>query len=119
MSDPIYTVDFFHDRPIEGFANFEGDPHHFKCEFDHDADEYSDVYCLTPISAATLRLVLERWQIWLRWNAAFWAGETLIGYTPSIAQGAYTVQSVGRSRWPESQGSFADYGFSGVRRIPS
>src|SRR5579863_2362436 len=84
MSDTVYVVDLFHDRPIEGFANFEGSPHHFRCEFDHDADEYSDVYCLTPISAATLQLVVERWQIWLRWNAAFRAGETSLDTHPAL-----------------------------------
>jgi hypothetical protein len=84
MSDPIYTVGLFHDRPIEGFANFEGGPHHFECEFDYDADEYSDVYFLTPISAATLQLVVERWQIWLRWNAAFRAGEASRDTHPAL-----------------------------------
>jgi hypothetical protein len=57
MSEPTYALDAFHDRPIEGFANFEGGAHHFKCEFDDREDKYSDVYRLTPISAATLRLV--------------------------------------------------------------
>jgi hypothetical protein len=84
MSDLIYTVDLFHDRPIEGFANFEGGSYHFRCEFDDEADEYSDVYCLTPISAATLRLVMERWQIWLRWNAAFRAGEMSLDTHPTL-----------------------------------
>lgn len=85
MSEPIYTIDEIHDRrPIEGFANFEGSPHHFRCEFDDDADDYSDVHRLTPISAATLQLVLERRQIWLRWNATFRAGETSLDTPPAL-----------------------------------
>lgn len=84
MSDPVYAVDLIHDRPIEGFASFEDGPHHFKCEFDEDADEYSDVYCLSPISVATLQLVLDRWQIWLRWNAAFRANETSLDTHPAL-----------------------------------
>jgi hypothetical protein len=86
MSEPIYTVDLFYDRPIEGIANFKGDPHHFKCEFDDDADEYGGVYRLTPISAETLRLAIERWEIWLEWIAAFRAGEASLDTHPALSR---------------------------------
>jgi hypothetical protein len=86
MREPIHTVDLLQDsRPIEGIANFEGNPHHFQCEFDNDADEYCDVYSLTPISTATLRLAIEKWQIWLRWSAVpGW--RNFIGYTSRVAK---------------------------------
>ena len=62
----VHAVQDYYDGPIEGFAEFEDAPHHFKCQFDDDADKYSGVYYLTPISADTLHLVIEnsisRWR---------------------------------------------------------
>lgn len=84
MNDLIYTIENIHDGlPIAGAANFEGHPHYFECEFDADADEFID-YRLTPLTAATLRLVLEKWQIWLRWEAAMRAGQTPLETHPAL-----------------------------------
>jgi hypothetical protein len=82
-SQTIHAVYDFRDRPIEGFADFEGVPHHFKCEF-NDEGEYSDVYCLTPISADMLRLVVERQRIFDRWSTAFHAGQTTLDTHPAL-----------------------------------
>jgi hypothetical protein len=86
MNEPIYAIDLFYDRPIEGIASFEGNPHHFRCEFDGDADEYGDVYCLTPVSAPTLTLVIEKQQIWLRWKSAFRAGRVSLDTHPALPE---------------------------------
>jgi hypothetical protein len=84
MNEPIHTVDLFHDHPIEGIANFEGSPHHFQCEFDREADEYGDEYCLTPISASTLNSATEKWQTWLRWKSAFKACRASLDTHPAL-----------------------------------
>ena len=78
MSDQlerVFTVTDFFDGPLEGIANFQGMPHAFRRMFDYQRDEYSDIYQLKPIDADTLRLALEQWGIWLRWQTAFHRGE--------------------------------------------
>jgi len=86
MGDRIFTADLFDDRPVEGFASLAGDPHHFKCEYDYIEDEYTEIYRLTPVSAATLGLARERQQISLRWNAAVRAGEISSQGPPALPQ---------------------------------
>ena len=86
MNEPIYTVDLFYDRSIEGIADFGGKPHHFRCEFDREADEYADVFLLTPIQASALVLVIERREISLRWKAAFEAGRVSLDTHPTLPE---------------------------------
>ena len=80
----IHAINLFHDCPREGFADFDGAPHHFECQFDETADEYSDAYCLTPISTETLFLVIERQKIFDRWNTAFHTGQTALDTHPAL-----------------------------------
>ena len=87
MSDqfePVFTVREFHDWPRQGIANFRGTPHSFACIFDDQEDEYSSLYRLKPIDASTLRLALEQWDIWLRWQAAFHRGEVGLESHPAL-----------------------------------
>lgn len=71
----VFTVTNFHDRPRAGIANYRGAPHAFVCEFDDQQDEYSNVHRLKPIDGEVLSLALEKWDIWLRREAAFRRGE--------------------------------------------
>lgn len=60
-----FVLDFW-DMPIEGIARIAGRPHHFKAEFDVQADEYSAVYIMTPMSDETLnaaRRAREAWRL--------------------------------------------------------
>ena len=41
---------------------------------EHWKDEYADLYELRPVDDETLRLALEDWQIWLRWEDAYKSG---------------------------------------------
>ncbi len=67
-------------------ADFDGKPHYFECEFDKEADEYSDVFRLTPIADSIFKLAMEKWQIWCRWRRAFDAGEVTIDTHPALAE---------------------------------
>ena len=84
MKEVVDTIWAYHDQPRMGVAHFDGGPHYYEREFDDAADEYSDVYSLIPISEPTFGLVMERWQIWLRWKAAFDASETTIETHPAL-----------------------------------
>jgi hypothetical protein len=86
MEEAVHTVNDNWDGPVAGFADFEGKPHHYEREFDYDVDEYGDIYRLTPIADDVLPLVMEKWEIWLRWRGAFYAGHTTIETHPVLPE---------------------------------
>ena len=77
MSSPdrVLTVQDYYDGPCLGITELSGVPHIYEREFDRDADEFNDTYFLSPIANDLLVLVLEDWEIWLRWEAQFKAGK--------------------------------------------
>jgi hypothetical protein len=83
-TDQLYTIEDYYDGPREGFATFEGHPHHYKCVVDESAVDGPESFRLTPIAPEVLPLVLEAWQIWLRWKGAFEAGRTTIDSHPAV-----------------------------------
>ncbi|MCB9925557.1 MAG: hypothetical protein H6822_25630 [Planctomycetaceae bacterium] len=72
----VHTVTDYYDGPRGGIAEFRGKPHIYESKFDDVADEYSEAFHLFPIDRSTLELALEDWAIWLRWELAFYRGET-------------------------------------------
>ncbi len=82
--DRVYTVTDFWDRPRVGIADFCGQPHVYQSQFDDGADDWSDVYILRPIDSETLNLALEDWAIYLRWEAAFQAGQIGLETHPAL-----------------------------------
>jgi hypothetical protein len=86
MKEVVDTIWLYHDQPRTGVAHFDGRPHYYEREFDDAAQEYTDVYSLTPISDPIFGLVMEKWQIWLRWKAAFRANETTLETHPALPQ---------------------------------
>jgi hypothetical protein len=86
MSDQIYTVEDYWDGPREGFATFEGRPHHYKSIFDESEDDWTQTFRLTPIEPDILPLVLEAWGIWSRWKEAFDAGKTTLASHPALPE---------------------------------
>lgn len=71
----VFTVNDYYDGPRQGVANFNGKPHAYQSEFSDIEEEYTDRFLLMEIDGSTLSLVMESWEIWLRWCAAFHRGE--------------------------------------------
>jgi hypothetical protein len=69
--ETVHTVHDFWDGPRSGVADFHGKPHAYCATFDREADDYSEIYELSPISSDQLEAVTEAWQMWLRWSEAF------------------------------------------------
>jgi sRNA-binding protein len=67
--EKVHTVIDFHDHPKAGIADFQGRPHAYERIFDEAADDYSDLYALTPVSEAEFAMAMELWTIWRRWEA--------------------------------------------------
>jgi hypothetical protein len=61
-----------------------GVPHIYEAEFDHNADEYGDTYFVSPVNEELLALVLEDWEIWLRWHAAHERNEVTLETHPAL-----------------------------------
>ena len=74
--ETVHTVTDYWDGPREGVANYKGLPHYYKCLFDEQKDEWSDIFLVKSIDSETFALALEAWDIWLRWETAFRAGRT-------------------------------------------
>ena len=84
--DRVYTVDDYYDGPRLGIADVDGVPHIYEAEFDHSSDEYGDTYFVSPVNENLLALVLEDWEIWLRWDSAFKRGGVSIESHPALPQ---------------------------------
>lgn len=81
--ETVHTMTDFYDGPRGGVANFQGRPHAYASLFDESAG-YSDTFLLMPIPEELFRLALEDWQIWLRWEHAFYAGEATQDSHPAL-----------------------------------
>jgi len=84
--DRVHTENDYYDGPRLGIADVDGVPHIYEAEFDHSSDEYGDTYFVSPVDQSLLALVLEDWEIWLRWDAAFKRGEVSVDSHPALPQ---------------------------------
>ncbi len=80
----VYTMTDYYDGPRGGIADFDGRPHRSTSHFNDMADTLEDFFELQPIDDVTLQLALESWAIWMRWEEAFYAGETTIETHPAL-----------------------------------
>ena len=86
VRDRVYTVNDYYDGPRLGIADVDGVPHIYEAEFDDSSDEYGDTYFVSPVDESLLALVLEDWEIWLRWDSAFKRGAVSVESHPALPQ---------------------------------
>ena len=82
--DRVLTVNDYYDGPRLGIAEVHGVPHIYEAEFDHSSDEYGDTYFVSPVDPELLALVLEDWEIWLRWEATYKQGAASLESHPAL-----------------------------------
>ena len=82
----VRTVTDYYDGPVRGIADFQGSPHLYEAEWDEQGEEYSSTFLLSPLSDDAVRLMLEDWDIWLRWEAAFHEGRTTQETHPALPE---------------------------------
>jgi hypothetical protein len=82
----VYTINDYFDGPRLGIADVDGVPHIYEAEFDHSSDEYGDTYFASPVDGNLMALVLEDWEIWLRWQSAFQGAKASIETHPALPQ---------------------------------
>ena len=84
----VFSVYDYYDGPRRGVANFLGKPHLYECVFDEEEGDYSNLFRLTPIGEDALRLALEDWDIWRRWEYAFRTGRATEDAHPALPEDA-------------------------------
>jgi|SRR5438067_10799486 hypothetical protein len=80
----VHMLTDYYDGPRQGIADFNGAPHLYESFWDESQEEFSEVHELRPVDAETFRLALEDWDIWMRWEDAFYAGQTTIDTHPAL-----------------------------------
>ena len=80
----VHTVHDYYDGPVFGVADYDGKPHVYDREWDASADDFGPRYRLAEIEPELLVPVLEDWELWLRWLAAFEAGLTTLETHPRL-----------------------------------
>jgi hypothetical protein len=84
--EPVYTVNDYYDRPRLGVAEYSGKPHIYDSTLEGLSDEYAEHYLLSPIDDDLLQLILQDWEIWQRWTAAYTAGEVSLDSHPALPE---------------------------------
>ena len=84
--ETVYTVTDYYDGPRRGVADFRGTPHAYESLFDESEEGGDGTFLLRPLDAPTFALVLENWEIWLRWRRAFDEGRTTIETHPALPE---------------------------------
>ncbi len=84
----ILTISNYYDGPKEGIATYKGKPHHylFLDEEVISEDSWVEMFLLKPLDAATFELAMESWQIWIRWEEAFYSQETTLDTHPALPE---------------------------------
>ncbi|MAG93055.1 MAG: hypothetical protein CMJ48_04830 [Planctomycetaceae bacterium] len=74
MFERVFSMWDYYDGPRAGVANFNGQAHHFQCEWDDARDNYADVFVLRPVTDAFLEINEKRDQIYEQWQEELSAG---------------------------------------------
>jgi hypothetical protein len=82
----VYTVNDFYDGPRAGVADFDGVPHAYRSLRDDDPgdSDRDERFELSPITSDDLASALEDWEIWRRWEDAFYTGLTTDKTHPAL-----------------------------------
>jgi hypothetical protein len=84
--EQVHTIYKFWDGPLQGIADFEGQPHMYEREFSKAEDEFTDRYWLSPIEPELMSLVLESSSILHRWWEAFLQDKTTRETYPALPE---------------------------------
>jgi hypothetical protein len=85
--EKVYTVTTREGpSPLTGVADCGGRPHLYSRVFSDAVDEYADEYRVMEIDHDLLTLLVEDFQIFLRWRAAFDGRATLLETHPALSE---------------------------------
>ena len=64
----VYTIEEFWDCPREGVAEYNGKAVYYKCLFDEEADDWSEVYELRELEEESLKNIFAEEGNWRDWS---------------------------------------------------
>jgi hypothetical protein len=84
----VYTVNDFYDYPRAGFADFDGAPHVYRSIWEDQLEDFDqdERFALRPVATDILALAVEGWEIWRRWEEAYYAGLTSKTKHPALPE---------------------------------
>lgn len=82
--EKVHTVEDADRLPIWGAADCEGKPHLYEREFSVTNDDYTENFHVMEIDRDLLCLLVERFQIFLRWRSAFDTRATTLDTHPAL-----------------------------------
>ena len=80
----VHTIHDYYDGLVFGVADYGGKPHVFDVQWNSSTEEYGPLCRLAEIEPELLTLVLEDWEIWLRWNDAYRMGLVSVETHPAL-----------------------------------
>jgi hypothetical protein len=82
--EPVWTMSDYYDGPRGGIASFRGVPHLYESRWNDLEQGGGSLFHLAPLEDDIFPLALEDWRIWLRWEAAFYAGLATMETHPAL-----------------------------------
>ncbi|RAK68325.1 hypothetical protein [Hymenobacter edaphi] len=84
--DKVYTMTDWYDGPREGVADYQGKPHHYRCQTGYEPYDEPSRYRLTPLDEEAFQLEMEDWAIWLRYCTACQEGRATAEMHPALPE---------------------------------
>jgi hypothetical protein len=84
--EEVFTVTDYYDGSRQGIASLNGHPHYYECVFSDTANDYINLYQLTPVDQDLFLLAMEDWAIWKRWEEAFHTGKADLESHPALPE---------------------------------
>ncbi len=94
--EPVYTCTDWYDGPRGGIAEFCGESHLFQSDFTDLSADDPDTFLLMPLGPDVVRLAREDWDIWRRWESAFYLGHTTKDTHPALPEDRARQEEVSR-----------------------
>jgi hypothetical protein len=82
--EKVYTINEFYDCPRIGITNFNDVPHIYEAILNSSEDADKNRFYLMKVESDFMELVLEAWDIWIKWKDAYDKGESHIGKSTSF-----------------------------------
>ncbi len=66
--EKVYTVNRFYDVPTLGVADYCGVPHIFEAKLEEMVEAWESPFYLSEVASELMSLIMENWDIWIRWK---------------------------------------------------
>jgi hypothetical protein len=86
MYEDVLTMTDYYDGPRCGIALYQDAPHLYQSRWSDIHQQSEDTFLLMPLSEDVVRLALEDWAIWERWETAFHSGKTTQATHPALPE---------------------------------